>query len=60
MNCLIFTGLCFIYEFFLVNLIPSWILFIIYNPILLLTYLITNLLSSFWFSDIADEAIKIE
>lgn len=60
LNCLIFSGQSFIYEYFIMNYFPSWILYIIYNPILLLTYIISLIVSSFWFNDIAEEAIKIE
>ena len=72
LNAVLFLGLIFSYEIFmntfvhadnfLGNFLQKFLLVfqMIYYPILLITYLVSFILSSFWFGDIAEEAISIE
>lgn len=72
LNAVLFLGLIISYEIFMNIFVHAenflgrflqnfLILFqMIYYPILLITYLISFILSSFWFGDIAEEAISIE
>lgn len=72
LNAVLFMGLIISYELFmsyfvyadnfLGRFLQNFLLLfqLIYYPILLVTYLISFILSSFWFGDIAEEAISIE
>ncbi len=59
-NVLIFTGMAFTKEYLLSQLLPPWVIYLLYNPVLLVTYLVSNLVSGFWFADIAEEALRLE
>jgi hypothetical protein len=72
LNAVLFTGMILTYEFFMNYIVMSnniigdfliqfkWLFTIVYYPFLLVVYLISFILSSFWFLDIAEEAISIE
>ena len=72
LNAVLFLGLIIIYEVFMSTFVHAdnflgrflqnfLIIFqMVYYPILLITYLVSFILSSFWFGDIAEEAISIE
>lgn len=72
LNAVLFLGLIISYEIFMTHIVHAdnflgrflqnfLLLFqLIYYPILLITYLVSFILSSFWFGDIAEEAISIE
>lgn len=72
LNAVLFLGLVFSYQFFIEYLVNSnniignflknfqFVFDIIYYPILLIAYLISFILSSFWFGDISEAAILVE
>lgn len=72
LNAVLFLGLIISYELFMSYLVQAdnflghflrnfQLLFqLIYYPILTVTYLVSFIMSSFWFGDIAEEAISIE
>lgn len=72
LNAVLFTGMILGYEFFMNYIVMAdniigyiliqfkWMFTIIYYPLLLIAYLVSFILSSFWFLDIAEEAISIE
>lgn len=59
-NVLIFTGMAFTKEYLLSQLLPPWVIYLLYNPVLLVTYLVSSLVSGFWWADIAEEALRLE